>query len=328
MTGTVARAIGYDPYLRIVEFFDRDKTAGAFLREDGEGGFLGGISRMAREIDRLRALTASASEPRDAEATAKAIDWLKAMTTEDWLLLDKYMPDDLRERLRAALTASASEPGPVAEDSRETCQRCQGNGEIVTDWERYRHPNEGDVGDEAVAECPDCNGVGSVTVPTPDGAVAVSMTPEEHRLEDLKQMAAYSGPIVSFECREPYYLASCDHCGWVGSSELCGTDSFGDDSDVYCPRCHSSGADCGKVAETLSAALSHSADGWRGMSSAPKDGSRILTVRRFGDNLCEAAIVRWSQDESEWWDDDADQFAYPDLWMPLAAPLDAKAERE
>lgn len=77
------------------------------------------------------------------------------------------------------------------------------------------------------------------------------MTPEEIRLENLKQMAAYSGPIVSFEVREPYYLASCDHCGWVGSTELCGTDSYGDDSDVYCPRCHASGADSGKVASRI-----------------------------------------------------------------------------
>lgn len=37
-----------------------------------------------------------------------------------------------------------------------------GNGEIVTDWERYRHPHDGDVGDEAVAECPDCNGEGTI----------------------------------------------------------------------------------------------------------------------------------------------------------------------
>jgi len=73
-------------------------------------------------------------------------------------------------------------------------------------------------------------------------------TPEERRLEDLKQMAAYRGPVVSFEVREPYYLASCDHCGWVGSSELCGTS---DADDVHCPRCHSAGADCGKVAAAL-----------------------------------------------------------------------------
>jgi hypothetical protein len=43
-----------DPYLRIVMLFDRDKTAGEFLREDGEGGFVGAVYRMAREIDRLR----------------------------------------------------------------------------------------------------------------------------------------------------------------------------------------------------------------------------------------------------------------------------------
>lgn len=44
-----------DPYLRMVMFFDQDNTAGSFLSEDGEGGFVGAVSRMAREIDRLRA---------------------------------------------------------------------------------------------------------------------------------------------------------------------------------------------------------------------------------------------------------------------------------
>jgi hypothetical protein len=83
------------------------------------------------------------------------------------------------------------------------------------------------------------------------GDAPMEMTAEERRLEDLKQQAAYVGPIVSFDVREPYYLASCDHCGWVGSSELCGTDTWGDDSDVYCPRCHASGADYGKIAERI-----------------------------------------------------------------------------
>ena len=46
-----------------------------------------------------------------------------------------------------------------------------------------------------------------------------------------------------------FYLASCDKCGWVGSSEECGEDDFGDDSDVYCPACHAPGADCGEVAQ-------------------------------------------------------------------------------
>ena len=44
------------PYGRIVSFFDEDETAGSFLREDGDGGFVGAIYSMAREIDRLRAL--------------------------------------------------------------------------------------------------------------------------------------------------------------------------------------------------------------------------------------------------------------------------------
>lgn len=54
----------------------------------------------------------------------------------------------------------------------ETCQRCQGNGEIVTDWERYKNPRPGDVGDEAVTECPDCDGAGNIesaAQPQPSG---------------------------------------------------------------------------------------------------------------------------------------------------------------
>ena len=58
-------------------------------------------------------------------------------------------------------------------------------------------------------------------------------------------IAFYPGPVLSFEIRPPYYLASCDGCGWVGSSEACGTD---DADDVFCPRCHRGGADCGRVA--------------------------------------------------------------------------------
>jgi len=77
---------------------------------------------------------------------------------------------------------------------------------------------------------------------------SLEMTDEERRLEDLKQMAAYAGPVVSLDVNEPYYLASCDHCGWVGSSEHCGSS---DADDVHCPRCHSAGADCGMVAAAM-----------------------------------------------------------------------------
>lgn len=46
-----------------------------------------------------------------------------------------------------------------------------------------------------------------------------------------------------------WYMAECLKCGWMGSSELCGADSFGDDSDVYCPACSASGADDGPDAK-------------------------------------------------------------------------------
>jgi hypothetical protein len=137
-----------------------------------------------------------------------------------------------------------------------------------------------------------------------DGA----MTPEEIRLENLKQMAHYDGPIVSFEVKEPYYLASCDHCGWVGSSERCGTDSFGDDSDVYCPRCHASGADCGKVAS----ALTHPAPS--GQAVAIKGGPDEVEWIKFVDRGTklythpapsgQAVVVKaleWQTDGETWW---------------------------
>lgn len=42
------------------------------------------------------------------------------------------------------------------------CPGCCGNGEIVTDWDRYLHGHPGDKGDEAVADCPRCLGTGVV----------------------------------------------------------------------------------------------------------------------------------------------------------------------
>ncbi|AUN31985.1 phage Gp37/Gp68 family protein [Niveispirillum cyanobacteriorum] len=42
-----------------------------------------------------------------------------------------------------------------------------------------------------------------------------------------------------------WYMTQCRSCGWIGSSELCGTDvDCGQgDSDVYCPACHAAGCD-------------------------------------------------------------------------------------
>lgn len=74
-----------------------------------------------------------------------------------------------------AKAAGGTAPAPdlITADT-ATCDRCQGNGEIVTDWDRYKHPHDGDVGDEAVAECPNCNGTGC-TAPAPAVTVAECM---------------------------------------------------------------------------------------------------------------------------------------------------------
>lgn len=43
-----------------------------------------------------------------------------------------------------------------------SCERCQGNGEIVLDWDRYLH-GPADVDEEAagiIAPCPGCEGTG------------------------------------------------------------------------------------------------------------------------------------------------------------------------
>ena len=42
--------------IRVVNKFDSDPTCAEFMSEDGDGGFIGAIHRMAREIERLRAM--------------------------------------------------------------------------------------------------------------------------------------------------------------------------------------------------------------------------------------------------------------------------------
>lgn len=58
------------------------------------------------------------------------------------------------------------------------CDACQGTGEVVTDWDRYLEARPGDIGDEAVAPCPECDGTGQL------------MTMEEALEEDRKKLEA------------------------------------------------------------------------------------------------------------------------------------------
>lgn len=56
-------------------------------------------------------------------------------------------------------------------------------------------------------------------------------------------LSVYSIDGRHYPVRHPYYLGSCDRCGWIGSTEQCGGDE-----DVVCPHCYATGADCGAVA--------------------------------------------------------------------------------
>lgn len=213
-----------DQFARIVEFFDKDETAGPFLRQDGEGGFAGAIYRMAREIDALRA-------GGDPVQMKPGIDVAIAFVRKR---CDTYV----------------AEHGSYDPDTGAT--EFPGNGdETVCKWEEIIEGLERLRSAAPVRQFLTCEGGRALEPAEPDDDSG-AMTPEEIRLENLKQMAMFEGQIVSLDTREPYYLASCDHCGWCGSSEHCGSDSWGDDSDVFCPRCYASGADCGKVAEALS----------------------------------------------------------------------------
>lgn len=63
----------------------------------------------------------------------------------------------------AAIATRLREHAAAPKDDRtETCVKCCGNGEIVTDWEEYLSPPEGAPADHATADCPACDGIGKV----------------------------------------------------------------------------------------------------------------------------------------------------------------------
>lgn len=100
------------------------------------------------------------------------------------------------EALRALLAAAPAHPAEAvhaAVPEHETCETCQGNGEIVTDWERYKHPHVGDKGDEAVSDCQECQGTGEVTPAHPaEGAPAQAAVPVV-RGEVLVTVSGFTG---------------------------------------------------------------------------------------------------------------------------------------
>lgn len=92
----------------------------------------------------------------------------------------------------AADLGANAEPAPMA-----VCERCHGNGEIVTDWDRYRHPHPDDKGDEAVAECPDCGGEGIIDVAPSPAPRAPDIAAENERMRSaLHAKAEKVGPLT------------------------------------------------------------------------------------------------------------------------------------
>ena len=60
------------------------------------------------------------------------------------------------------------------------------------------------------------------------------------------EVTVYTIGGAHYRVRAGYYLASCDTCGWIGSSEDCGTDEA---DDVFCANRDASGADGGNIAK-------------------------------------------------------------------------------
>lgn len=95
----------------------------------------------------------SAAEP-SVDVKAKLIAELREMAASITYAAE---PSRVMREAADALTAQVQDDD---EQRTETCQRCHGNGEIVTDWDRYLRGHEDENGNEAVAECPDCDGEG------------------------------------------------------------------------------------------------------------------------------------------------------------------------
>ena len=97
---------------------------------------------------------------------------------------------------------SADTPSLAVQDIVD-CETCCGSGEVVTDWDRYKHPHDGDVGDEAVAECPDCDGNGKIEVP--------SLAAQDGLVEALEEIGRLAETLCEYDgevCNIAEYILS------------------------------------------------------------------------------------------------------------------------
>lgn len=173
---------GFEPALSAVEPVEQDENPMRFFADNvDKWGALEWFNRMVdacEDHDRKRTQAFRCADADEKDMLSLSADTSKMIMSSSAFRLAREHADDIR----SALSAQVQD---VAVERTEICDRCQGNGEIVTDWERYRHPHENDVGDEAVSECPDCDGIGKVSakdVETPEGWRLVPKVPTDEML--------------------------------------------------------------------------------------------------------------------------------------------------
>jgi hypothetical protein len=95
---------------------------------------------------------------------------------------------------------------------------------------------------------------------------------------ELAELMAYEPPHdpppPALPVRKRFYLTKCPHCQWVGSSEQCGSEP-GDDSDVWCPVCHSPGCE---AAPSLTESEEHGEGVYQRLTSADAERDAALAA--------------------------------------------------
>ncbi|MCZ7929495.1 hypothetical protein [Agrobacterium pusense] len=159
--------------LSAAESVEKDENPMRFFADKVDNwGALEWFNRMAdacEDHDRKRRIIVQCADEEEKDILEISANTSKMVMTSSAF----HLARECKDVVVSALSAQVQD---ADEQRTETCQRCQGNGEIVTDWERYRHPHANDVGDEAVAECPDCDGFGNVSAQVQDVAGAETTT--------------------------------------------------------------------------------------------------------------------------------------------------------
>jgi len=110
---------------------------------------------------------------------------------------------------------------------------------------------------------------------------------------ELAELMAYepphNPPPPALPVRKRFYLTKCPHCHWVGSSEQCGTEP-GDDSDVWCPVCHSPGCEADP---TLTESEEHGEEVYQRLAAA---GAALQQVTAERDEA--QRMRRWNIDRT------------------------------